>query len=100
MCAWKVPKEAIKTATVDNGKEFAAHQQLGSTIRGDIYFAHPYHSWERGLNEHTNGLLRQYFPKKMPLDTLTKKELDRAVKLINNRPRKSLNYGHRKRFSA
>ena len=56
---------------------------------------HGYHcknSWERGLNEHTNGLLRQYFPKKMPLDMLTKIELDKAVKRINNRPRKSLGY--------
>lgn len=87
-----VPKGAVKTVTVDNGKEFAAHQQLGTAVGGDVYFAHPYHSWERGLNEHTNGLLRQYFPKKRPLDTLTKKELDRAVKRINNRPRKSLNY--------
>jgi len=88
----KIPKKAVKTATVDNGKEFAAHQLLEEAIGGEVYFAHPYHSWERGLNEHTNGLLRQYFPKKRPLDTLTKKELDRAVKRINNRPRKSLNY--------
>ena len=88
----KMPEGSVKTATVDNGKEFSAHQQLGAAIGGDVYFAHPYHSWERGLNEHTNGLLRQYFPKKMPLDTITKKELDRAVLRINNRPRKSLNY--------
>lgn len=88
----RVSGVAVKTLTVDNGKEFAAHTQLGIAIGGDVFFAHPYHSWERGLNEHTNGLLRQYFPKKMPLDTLTKFELDRAVKRINNRPRKSLGY--------
>lgn len=88
----RVPDVAVKTLTVDNGKEFAAHAQLGIAIGGDVFFAHPYHSWERGLNEHTNGLLRQYFPKKMPLDTLTKAELDKAVKRINNRPRKSLGY--------
>jgi IS30 family transposase len=52
----------------------------------DIYFAHPYHSWERGLNEHTNGLIRQYLPKKISFDSLTQKELDK----INSRPRKVL----------
>jgi transposase, IS30 family len=88
----RVPAGAVITLTVDNGKEFAAHSQLGKAIGGDVFFAHPYHSWERGLNEHTNGLLRQYFPKKMPLDMLTKSELDKAVKRINNRPRKSLGY--------
>jgi len=88
----KIPNVAVETLTVDNGKEFAAHKQLGIAIGADVYFAHPYHSWERGLNEHTNGLLRQYFPKKMPLDMLTKAELDRAVKRLNNRPRKSLGY--------
>lgn len=88
----RVPAGAVITLTVDNGKEFAAHTQLGNAIGGDVFFAHPYHSWERGLNEHTNGLLRQYFPKKMPLDLLKKSELDKAVKRINNRPRKSLGY--------
>jgi IS30 family transposase len=48
----------------DNGKEFAAHKSLSQAVGIDIYFAHPYHSWERGLNEHTNGLIRQYLPKK------------------------------------
>ncbi|MDR1245049.1 MAG: IS30 family transposase, partial [Endomicrobium sp.] len=61
------------------------------------YFAHPYHSWERGLNEHTNGLLRQYLPKKIPFDTLTQKhltqkQLDKIIAKINNRPRKVLGY--------
>jgi len=88
----RVPAGAVITLTVDNGKEFAAHSQLGNAIGGEVFFAHPYHSWERGLNEHTNGLLRQYFPKKMHLDLLTKNELDKAVKRINNRPRKSLGY--------
>ncbi len=87
-----LPAECRKTATVDNGKEFAAHRELAIAIGADVYFAHPYHSWERGLNEHTNGLLRQYFPKKQPLNTLTSRELDRAVKKINTRPRKSLGY--------
>jgi IS30 family transposase len=55
-----------------------------------IYFAHPYHSWERGLNGHTNGLIRQYLPKKIPFNTLTPKELDKIVEKINNRRRKVL----------
>lgn len=83
---------SVKMLTVNNGKEFAAHGKLADAIKGDVVFARPYYSWERGLNEHTNGLLRQYFPKKMPLSVLTKSELDKAVKRINNRPRKSLDY--------
>jgi len=80
------------TLTVDNGKEFSRHADLGKAIGMDVYFAHPYHSWERGLNEHTNGLLRQYLPKNRSLDTLTKRELANIVNRINNRPRKSLGY--------
>ena len=58
----------------------------------DIYFANPYHSWERGLNEHTNGLLRQFFPKGTNLKIVEPEEVERAVNLINNRPRKCLDY--------
>ena len=57
-------KERIRTITVDNGKEFAQHQKIAKALDTNIYFAHPYSSWERGLNENTNGLIRQYFPKK------------------------------------
>jgi IS30 family transposase len=78
------------TLTLDNGKEFAAHKSLSQALGLDIYFAHPYRSWERGLNEHTNGLIRQYLPKKIPFDTLTQKQLDKIVDKINNRPRKVL----------
>lgn len=87
-----VPAECLKTLTVDNGKEFSAHKALSGELRCDIYFAHPYHSWERGLNEHTNGLIRQYLPKGTSFDTLTQEELDRIVEKINNRPRKALGY--------
>jgi IS30 family transposase len=87
-----VPTTQKMTLTVDNGKEFARHADLGKAIGLDVYFAHPYHSWERGLNEHTNGLLRQYLPKNRTLDTLTEKELAYIVDRINNRPRKSLGY--------
>jgi IS30 family transposase len=87
-----VPPELRNTLTLDNGKEFAAHTALSRALSIDIYFAHPYHSWERGLNEHTNGLLRQYLPKKVPFNTLTQKQLDKIVAKINNRPRKVLGY--------
>ena len=80
------------TLTLDNGKEFAAHKALSQALALDIYFAHPYHSWERGLNEHTNGLIRQYLPKKIRFDDLTQKQLDKIVAKINNRPRKVLGY--------
>jgi IS30 family transposase len=65
---------------------------LSQALSIDIFFAHPYHSWERGLNEHTNGLIRQYLPKKAPFDTLTQRQLDKIVDKINNRPRKVLGY--------
>ena len=87
-----IPARLLNTLTVDNGKEFAAHAALSQALALDIYFAHPYHSWERGLNEHTNGLIRQYLPKKTPFDTLTQKQLDKIVAKINNRPRKVLGY--------
>jgi IS30 family transposase len=87
-----IPADCIHTLTVDNGREFTYHAMLGAAIGAQVYFAHPYHSWERGLNEHTNGLLRQYLPKKRPLDTLTAKQLARIVDKLNNRPRKSLGY--------
>jgi IS30 family transposase len=87
-----IPIDYRKTITLDNGKEFSEHEKLANAINVQIFFAHPYHFWERGLNEHTNGLLRQYLPKKMQLDNLTKKQLAIYVDKINNRPRKSLAY--------
>jgi transposase, IS30 family len=88
----RIPEGKRKTLTVDNGKEFASHTDLGKAIKVDVYFAHPYHSWERGLNEHTNGLLRQYLPKSLSLEGLTKRQLAKIVDKINNRPRRSLGY--------
>ncbi len=81
-----------KTITFDNGKEFTFHEIMAEKLNTDIYFAHPYCSWERGLNENTNGLLREYFPKKMPLDKVSEEELAAAVEKINHRPRKSLGW--------
>ncbi len=88
----RFPRRVRKTITVDNGKEFARHKELAVITGARVYFAHPYHSWERGLNEHTNGLLRQYLPKKLPLDSLDPRCLAKNVAKINNRPRKSLGY--------
>jgi len=87
-----LPKRKRKTITYDNGSEFAEHEMIEKETGMNIYFANAYHSWERGTNENWNGLLRQYFPKGTDFDTVSQKEIDRAVREINNRPRKRLNY--------
>lgn len=84
--------DLVRTITLDNGKEFSLHEIMAAKLDAKIYFAKPYHSWERGLNENTNGLVRQYFPKKTPFDNITHHELQRVVKKLNNRPRKCLGY--------
>ena len=78
--------------TTDNGKEFAAHRAVARALEALFFFAQPYHSWERGLNEHTNGLVRQYFPKATDFRKLDSAELERVETLLNNRPRKALGY--------
>lgn len=85
-------KARCKTITFDNGKEFAEHAFIEKCLDAKVYFAHPYCSWERGLNENHNGLLRQYFPKKMSLAGVTQIEVDEAVYALNHRPRKCLDY--------
>jgi IS30 family transposase len=87
-----IPAPLRNTLTVDNGKEFAAYKDLSQALGIDIYFSHPYHSWKRGLTEHTNGLIRQYLPRRAPFDRLTQKQLDKIVDKINNRPRGVLGY--------
>jgi IS30 family transposase len=82
----------VHTITVDNGKEFCEHKAIAAGLQARIYFAHPYASWERGLNENTNGLVRQYFPKKYDFARITNPELQRVEDLLNNRPRKTLGY--------
>jgi IS30 family transposase len=82
----------VHTITVDNGKEFCDHELIAAALKARIYFAHPYASWERGLNENTNGLVRQYFPKKYDLSKITEEELQRVEDLLNDRPRKTLGY--------
>ena len=83
-------KDQTLTLTADNGGEFAQHEAVAKALDADFYFSHPYASWERGTNENTNGLLRQYFPKNRDLATVTPSELSRAVNQLNNRPRKCL----------
>ena len=82
----------VHTITYDNGREFADHEGMARDLEANIYFAHPYASWERGLNENTNGLIRQYFPKDRDLTTVTKYEIEQAMDKLNHRPRKSLGY--------
>ena len=84
--------DRVHTITVDNGKEFCQHEQITAALQAPIYFAHPYASWERGLNENTNGLVRQYFPKKHDFTRITDAQVKRVVQLLNNRPRKTLGY--------
>jgi len=85
-------KGKLYTLTADNGKEFAGHQQVSSQLAASFYFARPYHSWERGLNEHTNGLIRQYFPKKTDLRRVKPEDVTKVQQLLNTRPRKVLGF--------
>ena len=85
-------KPLLHTITSDNGKEFAYHKDISQALNTDFYFANPYHSWERGLNEHTNGLIRQYIPKKSEFGNISKEEIVTIQNRLNHRPRKSLNY--------
>jgi len=82
----------VHTITSDNGREFANHQAIAEKLGTDFYFAHPYASWERGLNENTNGLIRQYFPKACDFTTITDAEVRRVQRRLNSRPRKTLGY--------
>lgn len=82
----------VHTITYDNGKEFAHHTEVSNALEAEGYFAHPYHSWERGLNENTNGLVRQYLPKGKSFDSLTHDEIQVIMNKLNNRPRKCLGF--------
>ena len=85
-------KGLIKSITYDNGVEFSYHDLITADTKIPIYFCYPYHSWERGTNENTNGLLRQYFPKKALHGKITQSDIKEIEKKLNNRPRKRLNY--------
>ena len=85
-------KELVHTITADNGKEFAGHSRVSEELEAGFYFAAPYHSWERGLNEHTNGLVREFFPKSEDLRKIDAAEIKMVQDMLNNRPRKVLDY--------
>jgi IS30 family transposase len=85
-------EEKVCTITADNGQEFAHHEYIKKHLKTTVYFAHPYHAWERGLCENTNGLIRQYFPKGMSFVTITDEHVQVAMNRLNNRPRKTLGY--------
>lgn len=85
-------KDRVHTITADNGKEFAFHEKVAKALECDYYFAHPYSSWERGLNENTNGLIRQFFPKGSRFQEITERDVKRVKGLLNRRPRKALGY--------
>ncbi len=82
----------VYTITFDNGKEFADHQNMAAALNADIFFAKPYHAWERGLNENTNGLIRDFFPKGTDFSTITSAEIAKVERLLNSRPRKCLGF--------
>jgi len=85
-------KKRVHTITTDNGLEFAQHQTISKKLKCDYFFCHPYSSWERGLNENINGLIRQYVPKGSSFEHLTKKEIKHIENRLNHRPRKSLGW--------
>lgn len=82
----------VKTLTFDNGLEFAQHSEIDQALESTSYFADPYASWQRGTNENTNGLVRQYLPKSRPFNTVTEEELAMIMDKLNHRPRKRLNW--------
>lgn len=82
----------VHTITFDNGREFSDHERVASVLNCDCYFATPYHSWERGLNENTNGLIRQYIPKKSDFRLIDNNHIAIIEGRLNNRPRKTLGY--------
>ena len=88
----RIAPAARLTLTTDNGKEFALFKELETSLGLKVYFAHPYTSWERGLNENTNGLIRQYFPKKTDFSKVSHQAVAEVERKLNNRPRKCLGY--------
>ena len=85
-------KDRVLTLTADRGKEFARHEKVAKALECDYYFAPPYSCWQPGLNENTNGLIRQFLPKKSRFEEVTERSVKRVKGLLNRRPRKSLGY--------
>lgn len=88
----RLPKVGRLSLTLDNGKEFARHEEIAIKAHMDVFFARPYHSWERGTNENTNGLIRRLHPKKSSFAEIGSVELNRIDSFVNNRPRKCLGW--------
>ncbi len=84
--------DKVLTIIADNGKEFAGHESIAQRLNAAVYFAHPYSSWERGLNENTNGLIRQYFKKGSSFENITENQVEDVMQKLNHRPRKTLHY--------
>ena len=82
----------VHTLTSDNGREFAQHERIAATLDAKFFFAHPYASWERGANENMNGLIRQFFPKKMRFQSISRTDIELAMHRLNHRPRKCLGF--------
>lgn len=91
-CFDRLSNPIVHTITYDNGKEFSSHEKISELLDAQCYFATPYHSWERGLNEHTNGLVRQYVPKKTDFATVSAEYVEKIENALNDRPRKILSY--------
>ena len=87
-----LPKKSRLSLTLDNGKEFARHEDIARDATMDVFFANPYHSWERGTNENTNGLIRRLYPKKSSFSGICRAELKRIDSFLNDRPRKCLGW--------
>jgi len=85
-------KDRVHTLTYDNGREFSDHERIAADLQACVYFAHPYSSWERGVNENTNGLIRQYFPKGRDLTAVSDAETKYVMNQLNHRPRKTLGF--------
>lgn len=87
-----LPKDMVKTITCDRGKEFSGYREIEAKLNCNVYFADPYCAWQRGTNENTNGLLREYYPKGMDLSEVTQNDLDIKLDLLNSRPRKCIEF--------
>lgn len=88
----ELPSQAVRTITFDRGREFSKWRELERDLKCKTYFADPFCAWQKGSNENTNGLLREFFPKGIDLSNVTTAEVQHAIHLLNNRPRKCLNY--------